>query len=156
MLEVVVPYHDRSLIDFLGRMPEQFCSASASQALAVRACERARQLAPGQAVVGLGCTASLATDRLKRGEHRFHVAVHTHGRTTTHSLTLTKGARDREGEEAVLDAVLLNAGAALAVYDAPALTPTEALGAAIVRATEAVDSGSAKATLARWVAASSA
>lgn len=56
----------------------------------------------------------------------------------------------------VRDAVLLNAGAALAVYDTPLLTPADALSEAIARAAEAVDSGSAKDTLARWVAVSSA
>jgi hypothetical protein len=109
VLEVVVPYHDQALTDFLGRRPEQFCSAATSMDMAVRALERARWLAPGEEVVGAGCTASLATDRPKRGDHRFHIAVHTGHRTACYSLTLTKGARDREAEEAVLDAVLLNA-----------------------------------------------
>jgi anthranilate phosphoribosyltransferase len=56
----------------------------------------------------------------------------------------------------VRDAVVLNAGAALAVYDAPADPPAEALATGIARAAEAIDSGAAQATLARWVAASSA
>ena len=56
----------------------------------------------------------------------------------------------------VRDAVLLNAGAALAVYDTPAQAPDVALGPGIARAAEAIDSGSAKATLDRWVAASGA
>lgn len=109
LLEAVVPYHERALVEFLGRAPEQFCSADTARAMAERACERARWLAPGEAVAGAGCTAGLATDRPKRGEHRVHVAVHAGGQTLTRSLTLTKGARVRAGEEAVLDAVLLNA-----------------------------------------------
>jgi anthranilate phosphoribosyltransferase len=56
----------------------------------------------------------------------------------------------------VRDAVVLNAGAALAVYDAPADPPAEALATGIARAAEAIDSGAAQATLERWVAASSA
>lgn len=55
----------------------------------------------------------------------------------------------------VRDAVLLNAGAALAVYDAPDRPVPEALAAGIGRAAEAIDSGAARATLERWVAASS-
>jgi anthranilate phosphoribosyltransferase len=54
----------------------------------------------------------------------------------------------------VRDAVLLNAGAALAVYDAPGEPPEEALAAGIERARAAVDTGAARATLERWVAAS--
>ncbi len=56
----------------------------------------------------------------------------------------------------VRDAVLLNAGAALAVYDAPGEPPEEALAAGIERARAAVDTGAARATLERWVAASGA
>ena len=62
-----------------------------------------------------------------------------------------------DGERgAVREAVLLNAGAALAVYDEPADPPEEALAAGIARAAEAIDSGAARATLDRWVAASGA
>ena len=54
----------------------------------------------------------------------------------------------------VRDAVLLNAGAALAVHAAGAGSLEDQLAAGIARATEAVDSGAAHATLERWVAAS--
>jgi anthranilate phosphoribosyltransferase len=54
----------------------------------------------------------------------------------------------------VRDAVLLNAAAALAVYDAPGDPVEEALAAGLVRAGDAIDSGAARESLARWVAAS--
>jgi hypothetical protein len=109
VLEVQVPYQEQAAVEFLGRPPDQFCSAATAGALALSAYDRARWLAPATTVVGLGCTASLVTDRPKHGDHRFHIAVCTADRAVTYSLTLAKGARDREGEEAVLDAVLLNA-----------------------------------------------
>jgi anthranilate phosphoribosyltransferase len=56
---------------------------------------------------------------------------------------------------AVRDAVLLNAGAALAVHDAPGSPVPEALAAGIAKATDAVDSGAAAQTLERWIAAAS-
>jgi anthranilate phosphoribosyltransferase len=60
-----------------------------------------------------------------------------------------------EGEQGpVRDAVLLNAGAALAVHDAPAEDPVVALAAGYAKAAEAIDSGAARATLDRWVEAS--
>ncbi|MBB6626433.1 anthranilate phosphoribosyltransferase [Nocardioides sp. KIGAM211] len=60
-----------------------------------------------------------------------------------------------EGEQgAVRDAVLLNAGAALAVYDDAPGTPDEALAAGMAKARDAIDSGAATALLDRWVAAS--
>jgi anthranilate phosphoribosyltransferase len=59
-----------------------------------------------------------------------------------------------EGEKgAVRDAVLLNAGAALAVYDAPGAPVAETLATGIDRARASIDSGAAKAALDRWVAA---
>ncbi len=56
----------------------------------------------------------------------------------------------------VRDAVVLNAGAALAVYDAPGEPVEDALAAGIARAADAIDSGAAQATLERWVKAASA
>ena len=109
VLEASVPYAEESLCQYLGRRPESFCSAPTSRDMAIRAQERPRWLAPGAPTVGVGCTASLRSDRPKRGDHRFHVSVHTGVRTTTHSLVFVKEARDREAEEEVLDRVLLNA-----------------------------------------------
>jgi anthranilate phosphoribosyltransferase len=54
----------------------------------------------------------------------------------------------------VRDAVLLNAGAALAVHADEEGSLEDRLAAGLARATEAVDSGAAQQTLERWVAAS--
>lgn len=53
----------------------------------------------------------------------------------------------------VRDAVVLNAGAAIAVHEAAAGNPTDRLAAGMTRATDAIDSGAAKALLDRWIAA---
>ncbi len=75
------------------------------------------------------------------------------GGDAAHNADVVRRLLDGE-PGAVRDAVLLNAGAALAVYDAPGAPIDEALDAGIARAREAVDSGAAKDTLERWVAAS--
>ena len=80
-------------------------------------------------------------DALRGGETAYNAAV---------VLRLLDGEQG-----AVRDAVLLNAGAALAVYDAPGADVRESLAAGIEKARDAVDTGAAKATLERWVAASS-
>ncbi len=77
------------------------------------------------------------------------------GGDVAHNAEVVRRLLDGEAGP-VRDAVLLNAGAALAVYDSPGALPADALDAAVARAAEAVDSGSARATLDRWVAASSA
>jgi anthranilate phosphoribosyltransferase len=56
----------------------------------------------------------------------------------------------------VRDAVLLNAAAGLAAYDGLAGSLSDSLAAGLAKATEAVDSGAAAATLERWIAVSRA
>lgn len=55
----------------------------------------------------------------------------------------------------VRDAVLLNAGAAIAAHEAAEGTVVERLAAGVERARESIDSGAARAVLDRWVAATS-
>lgn len=108
IVDVVVPYSERALADFLGRAPDQACSLSTACLMAERALARLSWLAPGEPGLGVAVTASLATDRPKRGDHRFHLAIAAPPFTRTRSLTLAKGVRDRQGEEDLLDRVLLN------------------------------------------------
>lgn len=109
ILEAIVPYDENSLAAFLGHRPLSFCSLETAQAMARRALDRARWLAPGESVAGVACTAGLRSDRPKRGPHRLHIAVQTNQHASTYSLTLTKEARSRAEEEDVLDRILLNA-----------------------------------------------
>ncbi len=108
ILEVHVPYHEQSLAEFVGATPKQFVSIETSAAMAQRAFERAGWLMPAEPILGLGSTASLASDVPKRGDHRFHVTAQTADEIRTASVVLAKGARDREDEEAVVASVILN------------------------------------------------
>jgi anthranilate phosphoribosyltransferase len=77
------------------------------------------------------------------------------GRDAAHNAEVVR--RVLAGEPgAVRDAVLLNAGAALAVASGSADSVGEQLTRGIARATEAIDSGAAAAKLDAWVAASAA
>ncbi|MDR0870363.1 MAG: hypothetical protein LBN39_06175 [Planctomycetaceae bacterium] len=61
-------------------------------------------------LIGVGCTASLATNREKKGEYRVHVALQTLRRTVLFSLQLNKNTRRSRYEEEVLVAdLILNA-----------------------------------------------
>ena len=75
------------------------------------------------------------------------------GGAAAHNADVVRRLLDGE-TGAVRDAVVLNAAAALAVHDAPGEDPQAALVAGLARATEAIDTGAAKAALDRWVAAS--
>lgn len=120
LVEAVVPYTADALVDFLGHAPEQACSVETAVAMARRALASAeRRSERNAAVVGVGVTASLATDRPKRGAHRCHIAVTDGGVIDAVSITLDKGARDRAGEEdLVARATLLVLAAACGVQAA--------------------------------------
>jgi nicotinic acid mononucleotide adenylyltransferase len=62
-----------------------------------------------ETVIGLACTATIATDRPKRGEHRAHVATWQTTAVSSYSLTMEKGRRKRSGEEALVSKLILNA-----------------------------------------------
>ncbi len=109
VLEAHVPYNQQATVDYLGFLPDNYCSVPAARALAICAYERAGWLDPEADVVGIGCTASLATDRPKRGEHHVHIGMRNARRQAVWSLTLQKGARSRAQEDDVVSLVLLNA-----------------------------------------------
>src|SRR5262245_40760314 len=101
VLEALVPYQPDALAEFLGFAPAHACSADTARAMAQRAFDRGRKLTPGVPVIGVGCTASLATDRPKRGDHRFHLCIQGRLQSIDYSLIFQKGQRGRAGEEAV-------------------------------------------------------
>jgi len=110
VLEVVIPYCEAAMVQFLGGRPDQFCSSPAARSMAVVAFQRARRHAGAEAgVAGVGCTTALATDRPRRGAHRIHVAFQTLAATAAWSLELNKGARTRAEEEQLAARMTLNA-----------------------------------------------
>ena len=64
---------------------------------------------PFPALAGVACTASLASDRPKRGPHRAHLAIQTAAMTVSQSVELQKGRRSRAEEEAVVARLVLGA-----------------------------------------------
>lgn len=103
LVEAIVPYDGASLAQFLTSGPDQACSEETATAMAHRARERARSLIPeAAATVGLGATASLASDRPKKGEHRCHIAVDTGAGVDVTSIVLDKDRRDRAAEEDIV------------------------------------------------------
>lgn len=111
LLETIVPYSAQSLAEFLGTPPAQSASVVTAASLAQKAYRRALQLQVDKTVplLGLSCTATLVTDRPKKGAHRAHVGACEGSHTQVYSLTLQKGARDRHGEERVVSNLFLHA-----------------------------------------------
>jgi nicotinamide mononucleotide (NMN) deamidase PncC len=110
VLEALVPYSERSLTEFLGHSPTQAVSIETAAAMAQAAYQRAMFLREAESVpvIGLSCTATLATDRPKKGEHRAHIGLCSANGTRAFSFTLRKGARNRHEEERVVSNVLIS------------------------------------------------
>lgn len=109
LLEAIVPYNEASFNDFLGQTPEQYVSEKTARLLAGRALTRARWLhGEDHPTIGLACTATIITDRPKRGEHRAYIASWHAEQRVTQFVHLHKGVRNREGEEQIVSDLLLN------------------------------------------------
>jgi hypothetical protein len=110
VLEALVPYGNLSMIDFLGHEPAQFVSPQTAREMAkvaYRRCMRLREDA--LPVVGLACTATIATDRRKRGDHRCSIAAWDEAGVIQYDLILDKSKRDRPGEEEVVSRLVIHA-----------------------------------------------
>ncbi len=124
LLEANVPYADAALTEYLGHTPDQSCGARTARAMAMTAFLRGRELcrtsdsspsrdsggvhAVAEPILGVACSASLASNRPKRGEHRIHLAVQALGYTRSVSIVLAKGRRTRAEEEWLATQAVLN------------------------------------------------
>ena len=109
LIEAQIPYDALALESFLGFAPAQACSSDTAIAMAQSARARAARLVPpkteggtdlvGPDLVGLGATAALVSDRPRRGEHRFHIALANSAGIAHCTCVMAKGRRDRAAEE---------------------------------------------------------
>ena len=133
VLEALVPYSINSLNEFVGVAPDKHVSRDEAVQMAERAYERALQLRgedDDSAVIGVSCTATIATDYPKRGTHRAACALRTATRRTDYEIEFEKGARDRDGEDDIVSRLVLNLvalGNGVATSLDPGLLPGERL-----------------------------
>lgn len=110
LLEASDRYAPGALADLIGAAPARFVARETAEAMARAAYRRAARLEDGDApVLGLACTAAIATDRTKRGDHGCWVALCDRAGLRAYGLVLTKGARGRAAEEAVVSQLVLRA-----------------------------------------------
>jgi hypothetical protein len=108
LVEAQVPYDEMALAAFLGFAPVQASAAGTAVAMAQRARARVAGLAAtGAALVGIGATAALVSDRPRRGEHRFHIAFVNAGGIAHCTCVLAKGRRDRAAEEDIVSRAIV-------------------------------------------------
>ncbi len=110
VLDVAVPYGPAAVADYLGEAPAQACSAETAEALARRAFGRAVELRPEDSspVVGLGATAALATDRVRRGKDRLHAAAFDGSRTLALELPFSSRQANRQAQETAAERAIVS------------------------------------------------
>ena len=109
VLDIQVPYASSAVVDYLGEEPSQYVSSGAALSLARAAYQRAVDLRETDVpVLGVACTATIATNRPKRGDHRCHVCVYGPTGWESVSITFVKGLRSREQEDRVVSRLILN------------------------------------------------
>jgi len=118
ILEATDRYSAASLAELLGKTPGKSVDPQTASAMASRAYLRACRLGEDDhRHMGVGCTATIATDRTKRGDHRCCIAVADNQSLFTRDLVLAKGQRDREGEESLIARLVIEAIASAAGVD---------------------------------------
>ena len=149
LLEAQVPYDEHALATFLSFAPAQACSAATSIAMAQAARARAARLVPpntgeaGVDLVGLGATAALASDRPRKGEHRFHIACANSAGIAHCTAVMAKGRRDRAAEEDLVSRAIVLWLARACGIAAPSprnlLDPDEEFTEIVVAANDTID-----------------
>lgn len=101
ILDAQVPYSYEALAKLLGSKPEQACSENTARDLAMKAFMNAQKLSTEDLLFGLGITASLSTNRQKRGAIRAFVALQTISRSQVTEVQFTD-AKTRQEQETML------------------------------------------------------
>ncbi len=111
VLDVAIPYAPEAVAAYLGFQPQQAVSASTATALARVAFDRALSFRPDSTipVVGLGCTAALATDRVRKGADRLHVATFDGTQTLSYVREFDASEQAREEQESRSEELVLTA-----------------------------------------------
>lgn len=119
ILEVVIPYSEKSTIDYLKQnISGGFSSDETAELMARRAYQRASALGPsGVELYGISATCALATNRPKEGDHRVIVGVSGGGSTILYKVRLQKGGRDRLEEDTIASRIVLGAVAEACLRD---------------------------------------
>jgi hypothetical protein len=110
LVEATDRYSPMSMAALLRGEPERFVSRETAEAMAEQAYWRTMALTDGETeCLGVGCTATIATDRVKKGEHGCWIAVRDRHGVGAYGLVIAKGARDRLGEEILVSSLLIHA-----------------------------------------------
>jgi hypothetical protein len=111
-------YAQSALADWLGVVPAHAVAEETAVAMAQRAYRRAEELEATGPLLGVACTAAVATDRVRRGDERAIVAVTSGEHSVSYDLIMARGARDRNAEEQLIAKIAIVAIARACGIDA--------------------------------------
>jgi nicotinamide mononucleotide (NMN) deamidase PncC len=122
VLEARDCYAPGALAELVVGVPARAVSPAVARAMAVWAEARARALAEDSwPLLGVGCTAAIATDRERRGADQACVAVWGAAEPRTYWLTMARGARDRLAQEELVSRLVILALARACGAEGPPL-----------------------------------
>lgn len=120
ILDANIPYSNEALQKFLGRKPQSYCSPETSKWMAVCRYFESLRLHESE-ITAFACTAALATNRDRKGDHRFFTSIQTRNASRLTQVTLAKGKRTRaEEEEMIVEVGLAELGRMINVDYQPA------------------------------------
>ena len=110
VVEAQVPYSEQAIAAYLAAAGPHGANEQTARDMAGRAFVRAASFAePGQGCIGVGCSAALATSRLRRGADRGCIALRLECAYRLFTLHFDKSAADRLEQEEVLSRLVLEA-----------------------------------------------
>lgn len=108
IVEATDRYSRASMTQLIHYTPDRFVSQQTAIDMAKAAYIRAIDLGATHNPIGLSCTATIATDRLKKGDHGCWVACCDGNTISSYGLILHKGLRTRDAEETIISQLIIN------------------------------------------------
>lgn len=115
VLDARIPYAETALEEATRQNLKQACSSIAAQTLAMQAFVKARELDSSSNLFGLGVTASLATNREKKGRLRAYIALQTATKSQVSELYFSMETSRMEQEAQLADNSLRKLAAGLGI-----------------------------------------
>lgn len=117
VLDARIPYAETAFEETIRQELKQACSSKAARTLAMQAFVKARELDSSGNLFGLGVTASLASNRKKKGRLRAYIALQTASKSQVSELFFSTDTSRMEQERLLADTSLLKLACGLSIKD---------------------------------------
>jgi len=108
ILEIIIPYSKHSLSDFLSENLDSHVSHLEAINMAEKSYLRSKALSNNPDIFGLSCTASISTNRLRKGDDRAYIAWYSKFSNGYTSVLFEKNIRKRVEEDIIISKIILN------------------------------------------------